>query len=204
MKITENKKGRLVLDHSDRAKEWGLGFMISLVGLVPFIIHQTDEWFIWLGKFMFLFMFMLIGLLNVRDEYRVLFDSVNNRVSIAYRNIIEVIRGAPGNEIVIDLDRCASCVIVEELHQKKKLFKLALNTVDNLDIKLTDTLYFKREMATDLLKPINTWLSQNNTPRKPLPKNKVVYSDEEDSDEENGAQQEHPNIRNRSTTKKVT
>eukprot|EP01133_Synstelium_polycarpum_P005955 gene5955-6898_t len=102
-----------------------------------------------------------MGLLNVHDEYTIRFDIPTNKVSIGYRNVLEVISRKPGSEIVLDLDRCSHAFINEEKIPKKKLYKILLQ-LDGLSIALTDTLYYDKAFAEGIRDGVNKWLKANN------------------------------------------
>ncbi|GAM25190.1 hypothetical protein SAMD00019534_083650, partial [Acytostelium subglobosum LB1] len=182
MRIKETNKERLVIVHSDRKKEWTMGFGISLIGLIPFFLH-TEDWFLWVGKFVFWMMFALIGLLNCRDEYTISFDKADGNAIIAYRNIIDIIRRAVGNKIVLPLERCSHVFVKEEVHEKKKMHRVMLY-LDGISIPLTDTLYFHTQFPEELAKGINQWLKTNQVGRK---FGAIGGQDADDDDDNNGA-----------------
>ncbi|EFA79001.1 hypothetical protein PPL_08469 [Heterostelium album PN500] len=160
MKITETSKERLKIEHSDRNKEWTLGFVIALVGFLPFFMH-SEGWFLFCGKYLFLATFILMGLLNVRDEFNMTLDLQKKEITMNYRNIIDIIKRQPGMDLVFDLSRLTHAYVQEQVHEKKKLQKIFLMLDGSLSIPLSDTLYFDVKFADNIAGTINKWLKEN-------------------------------------------
>eukprot|EP01132_Coremiostelium_polycephalum_P009391 gene9391-11536_t len=162
MLIKENNKNVLELVLQNRKKEWGLGAVIASIGLLPFI-QDTDEIFIKLAKFVFLLTFILIGLLNIHDEYFIRFDAKKHKVIIRYQNILEIILRDQGKDIVLDLDLVKESRVQELEEGKRKLYKLVLSYSDGLSIGVTETLYFSPSLIQPINLEINKWLQQNKS-----------------------------------------
>ncbi|KAN0021716.1 hypothetical protein ACTFIU_003860 [Dictyostelium citrinum] len=184
MRIVKTTSNELVLIHNNRLKEWSMGLAIASIGILPTIFHTSDELFIKMSKVVFLITFILIGLLGIHEEYNIEFNVKKRKMTMEYRNIIEVITMQPGKNLVLELDQIRGA-IVQEIKEKKPLYKLAIDYSDGLKIGVTETCYFFPDQITEIKNSINKWLSDNGI----IGNNKKVngaqnnnYSDEDDED----------------------
>ncbi|KAM9988187.1 hypothetical protein ACTFIZ_003536 [Dictyostelium cf. discoideum] len=182
MRIVKTTSNELVLVHSNRFKEWSMGLAIASIGLLPTIFHTSDELFIKMSKVVFIITFILIGLLGIHEEYHIEFNVKKRKMIMEYRNIIEVLTMQPGRNMVLELDQIRGAII-QEIKEKKPLYKLAIDYSDGLKIGVTETCYFFPDQITEIKNSINKWLSDNaiiSTNSKN--KNKNNNSDEDDED----------------------
>ncbi|EAL63124.1 hypothetical protein DDB_G0288641 [Dictyostelium discoideum AX4] len=160
MRIVKTTSNELVLVHSNRLKEWSMGLAIASIGLLPTIFHTSDELFIKMSKVVFIITFILIGLLGIHEEYYIEFNVKKRKMTMEYRNIIEVLTMQPGRNMVLELDQIRGAVI-QEIKEKKPLYKLAIDYSDGLKIGVTETCYFFPDQITEIKNSINKWLSDN-------------------------------------------
>ncbi|KAM9958887.1 hypothetical protein ACTFIW_012477 [Dictyostelium discoideum] len=183
MRIVKTTSNELVLIHSNRLKEWSMGLAIASIGLLPTIFHTSDELFIKMSKVVFIITFILIGLLGIHEEYHIEFNVKKRKMTMEYRNIIEVLTMQPGRNMVLELDQIRGAVI-QEIKEKKPLYKLAIDYSDGLKIGVTETCYFFPDQITEIKNSINKWLSGNGIIGNNNKNNKNNNSDEEDEDED--------------------
>ncbi|KAN0024551.1 hypothetical protein ACTFIV_008959 [Dictyostelium citrinum] len=160
MRIVKTTSNELVMVHNNRLKEWSMGLAIASIGFLPTIFHTSDELFIKMSKVVFLITFILIGLLGIHEEYNIEFNVKKRKMTMEYRNIIEVITMQPGRNMVLELDQIRGA-IVQEIKEKKPLYKLAIDYSDGLKIGVTETCYFFPDQITEIKNSINKWLSDN-------------------------------------------
>ncbi|KAM9995900.1 hypothetical protein ACTFIY_002066 [Dictyostelium cf. discoideum] len=187
MRIVKTTSNELVLVHSNRLKEWSMGLAIASIGLLPTIFHTSDELFIKMSKVVFIITFILIGLLGIHEEYYIEFNVKKRKMTMEYRNIIEVLTMQPGRNMVLELEQIRGAVI-QEIKEKKPLYKLAIDYSDGLKIGVTETCYFFPDQITEIKNSINKWLSDNGIIGNNKNKNKNNNnnnSDEEDEDYSN-------------------
>ncbi|KAN0039081.1 hypothetical protein ACTA71_001275 [Dictyostelium dimigraforme] len=196
MKIVKTTSNELVLVHNNRFKEWSMGLAIASIGLLPSILHTSDELFIKMSKVVFLITFILIGLLGIHEEYNIEFNVKKRKMVMEYRNIIEVLTMQPGRNMVLELDLIKGAII-QEIKEKKPLYKLAIDYSDGLKIGVTETCYFFPDQITEIKNSINIWLFDNGVignKKVNGAQNNNNNNNSDDSDEEDDSEEEKEKV----------